>query len=128
MSNWQNLKSFDNKDVVSFDSQLFKVEQLIEAVTQSFNSGDTGYYLNNALVQQKVPINVRSFTSACQEERSEWWFSEGGDCEVLRPGPQGWQKGIIRIRVKVNLEFCSDELEDEQVESPLDDIRQMINE
>lgn len=128
MSNWQNLKNFDTKDIVSFESQLFKVEQVIEAITDSFNSGDTGYYLNSSLTQQKVPISVRTFSDAYQEECNEWWFSEGGDCEILRPGPQGWQKGKIRIKVKVDLEFCPDEPETDQTESPLDDIRQMINE
>lgn len=37
------------------------------------------------------------------------------DCEVLRLGAKGWQKGKVRI----TLQFCPD-----QPESPLDDIRQ----
>lgn len=39
------------------------------------------------------------------------------DCEVLRLGAKGWQKGKVRI----SLEFCPD-----LPESPLDDIRQAI--
>ncbi|MEP0872248.1 hypothetical protein NDA01_20760 [Trichocoleus desertorum AS-A10] len=128
MSNWYDLKTFDSKDIVSFESQIFKTEKLIEAVNKSFNSSNTGYYLSETLGQQKIPINVRSFSQSYQEECNEWWFSEGGDCEVLRPGPQGWQKGKIRIKLKVDVEFCLDEPESDQAESPLDDIRQMINE
>lgn len=124
----QDLKNFDHKDIISFESQLFKVEQLFEAIQESFNSGDTGYYLQDALTRRKVPINARSFSSAYQEEQEEWWFSEGGECEILRPGSQGWQKGKIRIRLKATLEFCPDEPESNQEESPLDDIRQMISE
>ncbi len=124
----QDLKNFHQKDIIAFDSQLFKVEQLFEAVQDSFNSSDTGYYLQNALAHRQVPINARSFSSAYQEEQGEWWFGEGGECEVLRPGSQGWQKGKIRIRLKVTLEFCPDEPETNQEGSPLDDIRQMISE
>ena len=58
-------------------------------------------------------------------------FSEGVDCELLKFGAKGWEKG--KIRVKLTVEFCPDEPEVEatstnnQLESPLDDIRQMIN-
>jgi hypothetical protein len=61
-------------------------------------------------------------------------FANGLDSEVLRVGKKAWQKGKVRINVSV--EFCPDEPEiDEtapsneipQPESPLDDIRQMMN-
>jgi hypothetical protein len=61
-------------------------------------------------------------------------FADGLDSEVLRVGKKAWQKGKIRINVFV--EFCPDEPEVEetapsneipQPESPLDDIRQMMN-
>jgi len=59
------------------------------------------------------------------------WFNEGIDCEVLKLDAQGWQKGKVRLAI----EFCPDEPEIEetqneeipQPESPLDDLRQMIN-
>jgi hypothetical protein len=35
-------------------------------------------------------------------EDNEGWFGEGLDCEALRFGNQGWQRGRVRIR----LEFC----------------------
>ncbi|MFW6296407.1 MAG: KGK domain-containing protein, partial [Halothece sp.] len=38
---------------------------------------------------------------------------------------KGWQKGKFRIRVA--LEFIPDEPENNQPESPLDDIRQQMN-
>ena len=46
------------------------------------------------------------------------WLIEGMSCEVLSPG-KGWRKG----KIKIGLVFCPDE-----VESPLDDIRQQISE
>jgi hypothetical protein len=66
-------------------------------------------------------------------EDKEKWFSEGLDCKILQPGAKSWQRGKIRI----NLEFCSENLEvveknessesqASKVSSPLDDIRQML--
>jgi hypothetical protein len=65
------------------------------------------------------------------------WFDEGENCEILRVGGKGWQKGKMRIRL--TLEFCPDEPavedppasnkpESREPESPLDDIRRMIKE
>lgn len=65
------------------------------------------------------------------------WLQNGIDCERLKPGLNEWQKG--RVRIKVSLEFCPDEpeieeelvseqVEIEEPESPLDDLRRMINE
>ncbi|MHC0064667.1 KGK domain-containing protein [Nostoc sp. UIC 10890] len=61
-------------------------------------------------------------------------FDEGFECYLLIPGQQ-WRTGKIRLR----LEFCPDktEIEDKQEEngleikqeiSPLDDLRQQLNE
>ncbi|MEM7725303.1 MAG: KGK domain-containing protein [Cyanobacteria bacterium P01_A01_bin.45] len=47
------------------------------------------------------------------DELQEKWLGDGQTCEVLRPGTQGWQKGKVRI----SLEFSSDDKE-----SPLDKI------
>lgn len=47
-------------------------------------------------------------------------FSEGLDCEVLKPGAKGWQKGKVRI----SLQFCPDQTSEST--SPLDDIRQNL--
>lgn len=49
------------------------------------------------------------------------WLDTGKTCEVLHLGAKQWKKG--RVRVKVTVEFCPNELE-----SPLDDIRQKITE
>ncbi|HEY9690825.1 MAG TPA: KGK domain-containing protein [Oculatellaceae cyanobacterium] len=62
--------------------------------------------------------------------------SEGVEVQALKFGANGWQKGKIRIRM--NVEFCPDETEvietptnnqpeTNQSESPLDDLRRMIN-
>ncbi|WP_254567081.1 KGK domain-containing protein [Oscillatoria sp. HE19RPO] len=62
------------------------------------------------------------------------WLGEGVDVEILKYGSPGWKKG--KVRIKISLEFCSDEPEYEEIaarnkgesselESPLDEIRRM---
>lgn len=63
------------------------------------------------------------------------WFQKGIDCEILTIGSQSWKKG--KVKIKISLEFYVEE-EDVQItnsnnsqitepESPLDDLRRMIN-
>lgn len=47
-------------------------------------------------------------------------FGKGIDCEVLKPGTKGWQKG----KVTITLQFCPER--DLETTSPLDDIRQNL--
>ena len=54
------------------------------------------------------------------------WIDEGLDCEVLSLGAKKWQKG--KLRIKILAEFCPNEPEEVESESPLDDIRKTINE
>lgn len=61
-------------------------------------------------------------------------FSMIKQCQVLKIGSKGWQTGKIKIRMSISpitkykdyveLEFCPDEPEAQ--ESPLDDIRKLI--
>jgi len=75
-------------------------------------------------------VNIRAF-------ESKWIFpSQGIDCQLLKIGSQGWQKGKLRIEASlscatstgyytievIKLEFCPDE--PTEPESILDDIRQ----
>ena len=68
------------------------------------------------------------------KENLDRWLDKGVDCKTLKFGAKGWQKGKVRIRVSI--EFLPDEPEVgetpvtneiAQPESPLDDLRQMIN-
>lgn len=79
-------------------------------------------------------------TNNCQNQRT-LLLNEGLDGEALRFGSREWQKG--KIRVKIEVEFCPDDVEnsahtsdsssnprahEQYLESPLDDIRSIINE
>jgi hypothetical protein len=49
------------------------------------------------------------------------WIDEGVECEVLNLGANQWKKG--KVRIKISFEFCPDEPEISEYESPLDEIR-----
>ena len=68
------------------------------------------------------------------------WFKDGMDCKVLRISAKGWEKGRVTVKldIKFSLEFCPDQLEIKrtasssaseinQLESPLDDLRRILN-
>ena len=56
--------------------------------------------LNDAIKQQ-----LASAIDGWKEEKSQWFSQAGIDCEALRFGSNGWQKGRIRLC----LEFSPDE-------------------
>lgn len=108
------LSKCNPKDVISVKSeQWIGVEKLKAIITRAFNINQT----------QGLDIIVNSIDSAFKLGNSLLWFHEGQECEILRAGSQGWQKG--KLKINVTLEFIPDEPEIET--SPLDDVRQEIN-
>ena len=76
-------------------------------------NNDEVLYVNRGRILISNPtFKVREFLDALaqliSEQEEEWseeiegWFTDGLECEVLRLGNQGWQRGKVRIR----LEFC----------------------
>jgi hypothetical protein len=65
---------------------------------KTFKTGD----LNDA-----IKSYVASAIPGWSEEKNDWFTDRGIDCEALRFGSKGWQKGRIRL----SLEFCPDEPE-----------------
>jgi hypothetical protein len=109
------LQECGDDDVLSFSNAMFKVGKFREAVEYAFTDKDQvepslGYALRQKGVE---PSSIREL------------LGEGVDCEVLRIASKGWQKG--KLRIKVSLEFHPDEPAISEPESPLDDLRQMIN-
>ena len=101
-------------DVLAFNADLVKVGKFRDLVKFAFNDPnqipDTLFGL---LRTNGVYINPQDA------------FGKGLDGEILKIGAKGWQKG--KLRIKVSLEFYPDEPEISEPESPLDDLRQMIN-
>jgi len=74
----------------------------------------------------------QELTKLSNNDNYEQLFN-GIPCEILKLRSEGWQKGTVRINLEVSIEFCPDEPEIEVIpeikepESPLDDLRRMIN-
>jgi hypothetical protein len=69
-----------------------------------------------------VPIEIIEGTKkdAYLSKRLKW-INEGLKCEILKLGSNNWKKG--KVRINISLEFCPDEPEISEYESPLDEIR-----
>jgi hypothetical protein len=129
------LQNCGDDDVISFGTTMYKFDKFKSAL-QSVFIGNLADVIIESLDSQGIKgTSIYEVPSRGRAYAVNWkWWSEGKDCEILRIGAKGWQKG--KIRMKVTLEFCPDEPEAEETstsntitepESPLDDLRQMIN-
>lgn len=116
-------QSLDRDIALSFDNSMFRVGEFFEKVKEAFQITGHDTLINKLANRGGIPFDRTN------------WFTQGVDCEILRPDSKGWQKG--KIRIKISLEFSPDDIEesfesiesvDEGLVSSLDDIRQMISE
>lgn len=123
-----HLNNCGEDDVLSFESAMFKVGNLSKEVNELLYEYKLGEQLHKSLSSKNISINVGRQGGRDSRWFYEKWFGDGVNCEILRVGAKGWQKGKVRIKLKVSLEFCPDDPEIAQPESPLDDIRRMMTE
>lgn len=133
-----DLTDLADDEVVMFGSELIKAEKLKAALDSAFSS-KVQDSIQTTLDSYKVQVNVErsgkknggnSFSYIYGKNS---WFQDGVSCEVLKLGAPQWKKG--KLQLKVSLEFLPDEPEEQEVggaldpanESPLDEIRQLIN-
>lgn len=135
-----HLSNCGEHDVVLFNSTSCKLNQLMGEVSMHFSKYELGEEITNSLRSNKnldVHVGVKSLARKDYRQNHDKWFGDGIDCEILKIGAAGWQKGKVKINLNVTIEFCPDEPEVEekrasneqeisQPESPLDDIRLMI--
>lgn len=116
----------DQQTVLSFEYSMYKVGEFMVQMKSAF--GESG------LPNCSQRLKNRGGVPFLNQPNS--WLKEGVKCELLKPGSNGWKKG--KVRIKMILEFCPDEPEVEEIleinepnipqpESPLDDLRQRIN-
>jgi hypothetical protein len=86
-------ESLESGEVVSIQH-----EKQVLSGHRTFRSGE----LNDA-----IKSYVEQAIAGWNEEKNDWFTDRGIDCEALRFGSKGWQKGRIRL----SLEFCPDEPE-----------------
>ena len=125
----------DNEDVLFFNSHAFKVNQLKQLLINEIER-------RSYEISQFCYINIQYHSTNILGDIN--WESKVIDCEMLKIGSQAWQKGKLRIKASiervakdndpqkqittnVSLEFSPDTPEITPPESPLDDLRQMIN-
>ena len=58
-------------------------------------------------LNESLESHLKSAIANWNEAHNSWFQPEGVECEALRFGSQGWQKGRIRL----SLEFCPDQPE-----------------
>jgi len=61
-------------------------------------------------LSEAIRVQLEGYVSGWNSEKDAWFSEAGIPCEVLRFTANGWQKGKVRI----NLEFCPQEADDEQ--------------
>lgn len=125
------LLNLNNDDVLSFSDQTFKISQINQRLQLGVDSINQSGYGSSLLdiFRNQLPIQAARIN----------WQSTIMNGEVLILASQSWQKGKIKIHVdidnvkgklaimNVRVEFCPDEPKIIPPESPLDDLRQMMN-
>ena len=124
-------------DVILLEKDTFTVRRFKE-----LSNNEIRNKLNYSIYERstKQPgANINNFFSRISLSGqdislSEIQFNSIKDCQILKIGGKGWQKGKLKINVcispqgrnldKVCLEFCPDEQIEQ--ESPLDDIRRLV--
>ncbi len=109
------LSGFNNDDVVKFNHfQLGQIRVIKTAIQQVIN-----VHLNELIFE-----SLRTQGLQISGKTTKGSLTSGGiECEILELGAKQWQKGKIKMRVTV--EFEPDE--PEPTDSPLDEIRNSIN-
>jgi KGK domain len=119
------LQNCSDDDVISLDSNLCKFRKFKDAIQSTFSQ--IGNVVVESLNSQGIQgANIyHSHGSGKRYPANYEWLREGKDCEFLRVGSNGWQKG--KFKIKITLEFYPDEPAIFEAESPLDDIRRAMN-
>ncbi|MGB3190907.1 MAG: KGK domain-containing protein [Limnoraphis sp.] len=112
-------------DVISFENETHKVSRFKEKVIAVLTGWVADQFVKDLQSRGVQCASIKKSESSLDFSNGEW-FNEGKKCEILKLGSTGWKKG--KVRLKVIVEFCPDEPEVSEPESPLDDLRQKLME
>ncbi|MBD2606552.1 KGK domain protein [Scytonema hofmannii FACHB-248] len=144
MNNKFKLIGCNDDDVVSFNGKLLKFAKFKDNLEEEFQQKVNFLVEKNDKENAPKVLNLtRLSLGECDLTINLSSAKEGKECEILRLGSKSWEKGKVRTqafieffptntteKAKINftIEFSPDEPEITEPESPLDDIRRMINE
>ncbi|MFN6462198.1 MAG: KGK domain-containing protein [Nostoc sp. DedVER02] len=125
-------------DVVLLQTDTFKVSRLKELVRQQICSKWENHIASDFLTQKAITSISAFFQQLAFNQETikidEIKFNLVTDCQILKIKGTGWQKGKLEIQIYISnttkdkykfcLKFCP--YEQDEPESPLDDIRKMI--
>jgi len=127
----KNYEAVGDDDVLLFGQTTFLVRKFKELsgskLSEIMGIPANGQYIRDWM--RELKINPETIISVGEIN----WKSpeEGIDCQIIKIGSKGWQKGKVQIEVNKNIKsgetqtsikFCPDEPPEQK--SPLDDIRQ----
>ncbi|WP_377478551.1 MAG: KGK domain-containing protein [Microcoleus anatoxicus] len=133
----KNYETVGDDDVLLFDEATFMVRRFKKLTANRFSKILETYVEHNAQGGKKQIIDCMNELRINEQiiilgSEINWNSpKEGIDCQILKIGSKGWQKGKIKIEVNEDLQlgetqvcinFCADEPPEQK--SPLDDIRQ----
>lgn len=142
--NFKPLQCKDD-DVVSFNGNLVKFAKFKSDLENEFKEKVNNFYGKQDSrpgTAERIYSLICLSVGRCDLTINLSSPREGKECEILRLGYKSWQKGRLRTQAFVEffpnttekakiqfiLEFSPDEPEIIEPESPLDDLRRMINE
>ncbi len=130
MEDKYNLRDCNDDDVLSFGDATFKIGKFRQALNQSLNN-ELGNQITHQLSSKGVKIPDSILYPPGENAPHVKWFDQGRDCEILNLGAKNWKKGRVKIQISVEFyvedETYNSDLEVSEPESPLDDLRRMMN-
>jgi hypothetical protein len=127
MENGIKVEGISDKSAIAIGDQIFKFSSVLNAINEYFADhsvlNDFSSSFDRGLANGGVSID-------CQGDE---WIKEGFDCEVLQPNSNDWQKGNLKMKISISFDFTPEvkdshpETNQSNIDSPLDEIRQMIN-
>jgi len=127
-------------DVLLFNQETFTVTKFKELINLAVGEKILTTKTNEGR-QRLFTTDFCTFSIGSESEillNELQWCNSSIDCQLLRVGSQGWQKGKLRVQVgveilaspetawmiNISVEFSSDK--PTEPESPLDDLRQLL--
>jgi hypothetical protein len=133
-----NYETVGDDDVLLFDEATFLVRRFKNLTASKFSKileayvvGANNHGGNKQVIECMNELRINEKIIIYGSEINWKSPKEGIECQVLKIGSKGWQKGKVKIEVNEDLQlgktqvcikFCPDEPPEQK--SPLDDIRQ----